>query len=191
MGQATGVPATVEDLIGRYERYIEGCIRKIGRGRVAQQDMEDYKQEILLRVLEKDCIQKYDASKATFPTYLFTFVRTIVINRYERQRRDPLVQSVGSDALMMTFEPLVDRSFEARQIAYDLADRLEERLEEMQQGPRTAQLPRTFRLMRADHRTGEIAKEIGVTPSCVSDYIKRIKVEAVRLRRCGCTRGRA
>lgn len=195
--EATGVPRTIEAVLEQYDKCITGMIHKISRGKLSDEDVKDIKQEIALRAIEKRYFERYDPAKASIETYLFCLIRTVVINNYERQQRDPLYHVIGSvgsgdrsaatqrseEAVMELFSDLKDDSFERAQIARDLNDRLAARLERLRAaggGERRADLGRAFRLMREERQTQEIAADMGVTRSCVSKYFRLIRLEAHR-----------
>jgi hypothetical protein len=46
-------PRTIPELIEQYDRFITGCIFRISKGHVRPDDVEDLRQQILLRVHER------------------------------------------------------------------------------------------------------------------------------------------
>ena len=81
---SNSVPKSVDELLIGYDGYITGCIKKISRNRLRPEDVQDLKHDIAVRALDKNYLDKYDAGKAAFTTFLFCLIRTVVINNFER-----------------------------------------------------------------------------------------------------------
>jgi len=47
-------------------------------------------QDIMLRILDKDHLEKYDPKRSRFSTHVYTVINSIYINRFRRRRTDPM-----------------------------------------------------------------------------------------------------
>jgi len=195
-------PQTIPELIDQYDRFITGCIYRISKGHVRPDDMDDLRQQILLRVHERKYLAKYDASKGAFNTYLYWLIRSVVVNQFEANERNPLntaipVMETAPDmepgetvgALVLeTFKDAVDDSFERIAQAKDLADRFEAHLGKQKAWGAPLTLPDgttarrslalVFALLRQSLEVKEIAVLLKCSPGSVFGYLKRIRLEA-------------
>lgn len=89
-----GVPTSIEELHDRYDRLITWAIRRSSRVRLDPDQLQDFRQQVYLRVMERDylerCRKYYETHEGNFSTSLFTLVRNVVITRRRRSTRDPL-----------------------------------------------------------------------------------------------------
>ena len=141
MATVTRSPRTIPELIDQYDRFITGCIFKISKGHVRPDDIEDLRQQILLRVHERKYLKKYNPSKGSFNTYLYWLIRSVVVNQFESNERNPLNTAIpvvesaeigeGTPGALVleAYKDAVDDSFERIACARDLADRFEKHLQ--------------------------------------------------------------
>lgn len=194
-------PRTIPELIDQYDRFITGCIFRISKGHVRPDDVEDLRQQILLRVHERKYLKHYDPSKGAFNTYLYWLVRSVVVNQFEANERNPLnlalpvIESAPTDeverpgALVLeSWRDAVDDSFERIALAKDLADRFEVHLGRLRPWGEAITLPSgvkerrslalVFRLLRQSLEVKEIAGALRCSSGSVFGYLKRIRLEA-------------
>ncbi len=193
-------PRTIAELIDQYDRFITGSIFRISKGHVRPDDMEDLRQQILLRIHERNYLKKYNPSKGAFTTYLYWLIRSVVVNQFQSNERNPLntaIPVVETSAfegetpgalVLESFRDAVDDSFERIAQAKDLADRFEAHLSGFRPwGPAIAlpdgsmarrSLALVFRLMRQSLEAKEIAAALRCSPSSVFGYFKLIRLEA-------------
>lgn len=195
-------PRTVDELVAQYDRFITGCIFKVSRGHVRPDDVEDLRQQILLRVHERKYLKNYDPKKGSFNSYLYWLIRSVVVNQFEANVRNPLNTAMGviesSDNVEETqegylvleaYRDAVDDGFERQAMARDLADRFESHLATVSRpwgpaitlpdGTRTRRsLALVFKLLRQTLEVRDVAKALDVSPQSVFGYLKRIRVEA-------------
>ena len=195
-------PRTIDELILQYDTEIRRFISTVSRGYARIDDVEDMRQQVLLRCHEKDVLRKYDPKKSSFLTYLFWVVRSVVVNQFDRNTRDPLntafglVERLGEHGdvtpgylVLETFQSHIDESFERRLLAQDVADQFEAHLARQSRPwgptltlpdgtPARRSLALVFQLMRRTMEVKDIAAALQVTPQAVFGYLKRIRVEA-------------
>lgn len=198
------VPATFEEFYDEYDGYIESAIRKISRGYVRPDDVEDLKQAIYFRIVEKDYLNLSrtrieERGEGSFTTYLFALIRSVLSNGFDKNTRNPLNMAIGviesapdgemeTGALVLeTYADLVDeQGFGPEAERTDYLDRFEEFITSRSEpwGPQIQfpdgsshqkSLALVFRLLRRDWQPPEIAKVLGVTNGSVFGYIKKIK----------------
>lgn len=203
MGSVKPVPATFDEFYRDYDEYIESCIRKISRGYVRPDDIEDLKQQIYHRIIEKDYLNLSrtrieERGEGSFTTYLFALVRSVLANRYDKNTRNPLNMAIGvietapegreeTAALVLeTYSDLVEEGFEESTVRRDFLDKFESFIGAQSEpwGPpiqfpdgssHRKSLQLVFRLLRQDWQPPEIAKALHVTNGSVFGYIKKIK----------------
>lgn len=205
MPVAARSPRTIAELIEQYDRFITGCIFKISKGHVRPDDIDDLRQQILLRVHERQYLKKYNPSKGAFNTYLYWLIRSVVVNQFESNQRNPLntaipvIESLGvgthldgeevQGALVLeAYRDAVDDSFERIACAKDLADRFERHLTTLRPWGAAIPLPGglterrslalVFRLLRQSLEVKDIATALQCSPGSVFGYLKRIRLEA-------------
>lgn len=204
------VPQTVEELRAEYDSFIQGCIYKISRGNVQFEDLKELRQAVYTRVCERDYLRKYDASKGSFTSYLYWLIRTVVVNSFDMNTRNPLNMAkriaerasavrpaeVADTLVLETYKAKVDEQFERRMMAKDLADRFAAHLAKTSKpwGPAVPlpdgtlerrSLGLVYRLLRETLDVSEIAEVLQVSQQSVFGYLKRIRVEAAAFARRG------
>lgn len=206
MSQSTvkKVPDTFEEFYAEYDGYIESVIHKMSRGHVRPDDIEDLKQQIYFRIVEKDYLNLartriQERGEGSWTTYLFQLCRSVLVNRYDKNTRNPLNMAIGViesapegetevQALVLeTFSDLMTESFEDDEVRRDYLDRFEQFIAERGRAPwgppiqfpdgssHRKSLQLVFRLLRRDWEAKEIAKVLGVTNGSVFGYINKIK----------------
>lgn len=203
MSEGGRPPQTVEELVAEHDHKIRRYIHRISRGRVRQEDMEDLRQMVLARLVQKDYLKKFDPKKAAFSTFLYWPVRSVVVNQFAANSRNPLNQAVGvvesadddrvSGMLVLeAYDGAVDADFERRMVVQDVLARFRKHLDTQTKpwGPRITlpdgrqarrSLGLVFELWHAfgmDVR--ELATALAVGPGAVFGYLKRLRVEAAR-----------
>lgn len=198
------VPRDLEELLALYDHFITVCLYRVARGAIQPDAVEDLKQRVLLRVVEKQYLERYDPNKANFATYLFWLIRSVAVNAFERSARDPVNQqsislnsAVKSEQVRAAFAAFADDSAERSRVATEFLDRLAVRLEGItlakQKDAPFVTLPdgrvqrrglaTVLAFMREEYAAYEIAATIGVSKNVVMNYMKRIQKEAKRLDR--------
>ena len=171
------VPRTMDECVQQYYRFICWAIRRNCRGRVRRDDMPDYLQMIFLRLVEKDCLARAaelirERGVGMFSTYLYCVVRSVMVNEFRRNAKNPLFLAARfetrerfeerrrSRSESGTVYPdqapdamVRDTTFETRMHQHVLLDRFAETILRTQRG---AQLARTLQLMYEGHTTAEI-----------------------------------
>lgn len=195
-------PQTIEELVVQYDGFIRGCINRISKGRVRPADVDDLRQQILTRVYEKDYLARFDPAKASFSSYLFWLIRSVVVNQFAANTRNPLntalvvVESSEEDPALLpgtlvleAYRSAVDDGFERRAMAKDLADQFAAHLAAQTKpwGPvitlpdgRHARrsLGLVFQLLRDSLEPKDVAAALAVAPGSVFGYLKRLRLEA-------------
>lgn len=203
IGKVRAVPSSFEEFYTQYDVYVENCIRKISRGYVRPDDIEDLKQQIYFRMVEKDYLNLSrrrieERGEGSFTTYLFALIRSVLSNRFDKNTRNPLNMAIGvietapegreetSALVLETYQDLVDEGFEQAAETRDMLDKFEiyigaqsEPWGKMIQFPdgtsHQKSLKLVFQLLRKNWEPPEIAKVLGVTPGSVFGYVKKIK----------------
>lgn len=203
MSPVRPVPATFDEFYQEYDEYVESCIRKISRGYVRPDDIEDLKQQIYYRIIEKDYLNLSrtritERGEGSFTTYLFALIRSVLANRFDKNTRNPLNMAIGvietapegneeTAALVLeTFTDLVEDGFEESTVRRDFLDKFETFIAAQSEpwGPpiqfpdgssHRKSLQLVFQLLRRDWQPPEIAQALHVTNGSVFGYIKKIK----------------
>lgn len=198
------VPQTFDEFYRDYDGYIESAIRKISRGYVRPDDIEDLKQQIYFRIIDKDylnlCrVRIAERGEGSFTTYLFALIRSVLSNGFDKNTRNPLNMAIGvvesapedtdsvPGALVLeTYAELVDEGFAQTTERTDYFDQFERYVEEKSEpwGPQIKfpdgtfhqkSLALVFRLLRREWQPPEIAQALGVTNGSVFGYVKKLK----------------
>lgn len=203
MSTVRPVPATFDEFFDQYDEYIESSIRKISRGYVRADDIEDLKQQIYFRIVEKDYLtlartRILERGEGSWTTYLFALIRSVLANRFDKNTRNPLNMAIGvvetapegemvtSALVLETHIDMVVEGFEASMETKDFLDKFESYVSEVSEpwGPpiqfpdgssHRKSLRLVFRLLRQDWQPPEIAKALHVTNGSVFGYIKKLK----------------
>lgn len=142
------VPASIDELVARWDRFITSTIYRVSGGHVRVDDLPDLKQSVYLRVIETDYLARCRAligeRGGSFSTYLFMLTRSVLVNIFAKNTRNPLNTAVGIvehapglDALgeestgalvLETLNDLVDDRFERQFEAAEWLDRFEQHL---------------------------------------------------------------
>jgi len=87
MGKPTIQPTKdINEFVKQWDKRIEKIIRSHGMG----EHMEDIKQEIYMRIIQDDGLEKYDPTRGSFSTYCYALILTKVRNartKFYRERR--------------------------------------------------------------------------------------------------------
>jgi RNA polymerase sigma factor (sigma-70 family) len=168
-------PKTIEELIASYSDYITASIKKVTRGHVREDDLDDVRQQIFLRVFTSGYLDKFDASRASFTTYLYTLIHSVVCNWIEHNSRRALTHSVpfadaedadGCHALALDTLQSDDR-FEERLHATLTLDTIQSGL-----APQDATI---FGLLREQATSREIGSTLGISIDAASNLVRRIR----------------
>jgi DNA-directed RNA polymerase specialized sigma24 family protein len=204
MSPVREVPKTFDEFYQDYDSYIESAIRKISGGYVRVDDLEDLKQAIYARIVEKDYLELSrtrirERNEGSFTTYLFALIRSVLVNRFDKNTRNPLNMAIGvietapegkeevAALVLETYAELVDEDFESAIERKDYLNRFEAFIGQQSEpwGPQIQfpdgsshrkSLQLVFRLLRQDWQPPEIAKVLHVTNGSVFGYIKKIKM---------------
>jgi DNA-directed RNA polymerase specialized sigma24 family protein len=201
--QVREVPASFDAFYNEYDEYVESAIRKISRGYVRPDDVEDLKQQIYFRIVEKDYLtlaakRIQERGEGSFTTYLFALIRSVLSNRFDKNTRNPLNMAIGvietapegreeTAALVLeTYQDMVEEGFEDQMVISDYLDAFENFIGQMSEpwGPpiqfpdgssHRKSLQLVYRLLRQDWLPPEIAKVLHVTNGSVFGYVKKLK----------------
>lgn len=183
----SGVPESVEALVSGYDRLITWEINRVTRGRLQGHEVDDLRQQVYLRVVEKDflgrCRAYYADTEGRFSTSLVRLVRNVAINQLAANTRNPLQRplrhAVCTDS-GMEVNPLdrlahCDRH-EAALLARDTIEYLGAQLDNPQQKVLASAVLRAA----IDHgpRSVEIAEELHTRPGTVRFYLHRARKAA-------------
>jgi len=89
------VPATFDDFLTHYAHFVRWCINRISKGQTRPDDLPDLTQKVYLRVWEKDFLSRCrvliaERGVGKFSTYLYMLVRSVLVNEYRANSRNPL-----------------------------------------------------------------------------------------------------
>lgn len=185
---ASKVPKDFNELVELYDYFITVHIYKISKQSVREDDVADLKQMVYTRLWEQRCLDKYDPAKGAFSTYLFWVIRSVVVNQFDMNSRNPLNQAKGTrvsryrategDKWESSRVPLdvlpqfQDRDFEQREMVADVVARLEVTAATTKQG---AELLDVMRLLYDGHTPNEVARRTGRSQTKVTGYRKRLQ----------------
>lgn len=199
-------PATFEELVAQYDHFITVTIFKISKGAVRTDDVPDLKQAIYARMLETDYLSKYRPEKGSFSNYLFVLIRSVLVNQFSKNCRNPLnnaygIVESGTDVGMYVkldnrhvphkmargqFEDPVPRLvLEAHKdfedAAWERRQEVNDLIDRMEQHATSLkdgeELATVLRMLYDGHAPGEIAKKLGRTTAKVAEYRRRLKKE--------------
>lgn len=175
MRQGSSVPATFDDYVRQYSRFIVWAIRRVSRGRARSDDEADLIQMVHLRVFEKDYLSRCrtlitERGTGQFSTYLYWLIRSVLVNEFRANLRNPVNRAVSlpwdrdltrrpSDhhkrlqVQKLMDAHLSDTTFEDRLQQDVTLDRFAAFIETTQRG---AQLARTLQLLYEGHTTQEM-----------------------------------
>jgi hypothetical protein len=175
MRQGSSVPATFDDYVRQYSRFILWAIRRVSRGRARPDDEADFVQMVHLRVHEKDYLTRCrtlitERGTGQFSTYLYWLIRSVLVNEFRANLRSPLNHAIPlpnpatdrdlssgpakpSRLRQLAVARLRDTTFEDRLLRDVTLDRFATFIETTQRG---AQLARTLQLLYEGHTTQEM-----------------------------------
>jgi RNA polymerase sigma factor (sigma-70 family) len=183
----SSVPETFDQLIEQYQPFVLWAIRRVSRGQVRPDDLDDLKQQVYLRCHEKDYLARCRtliAARGTgqFSTYLYFLVRSVCINQFIKNTRSPLSRSVRAvdsrgrddeDPGAVNLEVLYcDEGFEDRMCQQDALERFADFISTTKKG---AVLVRTLQMMYEGYTVPEAAQLIGVTRASVSTCRRNLR----------------
>lgn len=76
-----------------YTSRISASVRS--RGVRDSNQVEELTQQILVRIYEKNHLDKYDPHRSKFSTHVFTVINSVVVNSWRRKRTDPLGEAAS------------------------------------------------------------------------------------------------
>ncbi len=87
-------PSTFESLVSQYDHFIETMILRVSAGSCRRDDLPDLKQAVYLRLwqaYQPGSRSAYDPTRgAAFSTYLTLIIRSVCINQFQRNGREPV-----------------------------------------------------------------------------------------------------
>lgn len=180
------IPSTYDELVEHYDHYIAATIRKVSRGNVRTDDMPDLKQAVYARLIEQRCLDKYDPAKGAFSTYLYWVVRSVVVNQFDRNTRNPLNMAFGVQAspghrrrdtedgriVLDSLLAMQDAGWEGQQVTRDLLRRLRAFAATAKNG---AELTRVLSLLYEGRTPGEVAGALGRTTTTVAGHRRKLR----------------
>jgi RNA polymerase sigma-70 factor (ECF subfamily) len=185
---------TDDDVWTRFdEMYGPGILACCLRRGFSQQDAEDLSQDVLHRIVKAMPNFKYDPSKG-FRRWVYTVIRTAVLDFLRKERRRPDVAAGGTDAnhaLIQKSDPYAEDplAVSASLSSMVLADFIKkEALKRAKARTREPNRWACFEGVYLKRRTTtELATELGVSVSYAStaatDILKIVEEEAEKLRR--------
>lgn len=184
------VPATFDEFVTHYQKYILWVINKVSRGRVHEQDVPDLLQAIYLRVWEKGVLDRVrNRPNGELTTYLYFVCKSVCINQFAKNSRNPLNtacpiranirkredhgSSYGVDVEGPSMvESLSDTQFEQRVLTDVMLDQFERFVETTKRG---ARLSKTLRMLYEGHSGPEIMRAHKLSRSNVSAARKELR----------------
>lgn len=177
---AGNVPDTVEELVSDYDRFVFWSLRRFGGRVLAEDEVEDLRQMVYIRIIEKDFLSRcriyYETHEGRFITSLSALVRNVLYNYWDHRRIDALHESRCLDDYR-TLPSLV--RFEGRIEAADLIDKLGRRLFSLH---REVQISEVFAAALAvgDPCPRDIALHLGMNASTVRSHMAAARRAARR-----------
>lgn len=180
-------PRDVSELYEQYHHYITSCIHRLGGRYLTRDDIDDLQQQIFLRVLTNKSIERYDAERGAFTTYLFWIVRSAIDAAFQHRRLDHLWDAYPNPD-RVSEEPSPERQW----LLDDVLDRFETTLTNMprrsRRGPallpdgrrRTCNTGLIFRLRVEGYTASEISKLLDMKIGVVFWHLQRIRDAARR-----------
>lgn len=188
-------PATFDEFVKQYDHFITVTIYRVSRGSVRSAELEDLKQAVYTRAVEKDYLAGYSPEKGSFSTYLFWLIRSVVVNQFDKNTRNPLNMAIGTRTspemgfklgkgwtrtdsdrtgrlVLEAHADFQDTTFERRQVTQDVLARLDQCVRELQDGE---DLSAVLRLLYEGFEPREIARRIGRTSAVVKEYRKTLQ----------------
>ena len=89
------VPRDFEDFYARYRPVIRRIIQRLSRHKVRGQDMDDLIQHVFLQALVRRWLERYDASRSGFGTFVTTLTHNALVNYFRSVGRTPLNNPYG------------------------------------------------------------------------------------------------
>jgi len=192
---AANVPTTVQELVERYDRLILWGIHRTAGVRLTEDEVQDIRQQVYVRIIERDflgrCRVYYATHEGKFSTSLTTFVRNVTLNIRDAEQRDPLrlaaatrAQREDDDRVQADLDQLamIDpelRNLETRDFLASIAARLEARPGEPPRVP-----ARVILQLAIEHglHSQVLAEHTGVHSSTIRHYLQNIRAVAHSLR---------
>ena len=150
------IPATLDEFDRRYSRLVTYSIRRVSRGRVKPQDLDDLRQLVYIRIWQKNYLDRCRVLIAerhgtvAFTTLIFWLVRSVCVNQFAKNLRNPLNHALRladpRDARTsrrtewaVDIEPdRCDVTFEDRLLDFDTLERLHRFVTKTTRGARLA-----------------------------------------------------
>ena len=160
-----------EEIVRRHTRRVFNlCYRFTSNSAEA----EDLTQEVFLRIYRT--LGSYQAAQGTFPAWLASVTRNLLVDHYRRTRRDRLTDSID-DAMPQVEETHRSRTpYHAAEQA-ELGERLQRALSELSPELREAVILRD--LQGLDY--SEVRTVLGVPEGTVKSRINRGRIELARI----------
>lgn len=166
-------PDSFETFVRDYDHFLEVIITRISRGSVRPDDLPDLKQAVYARIWETQYLDRYRPEKGSFSNYLYILVRSVLVNQFDKNTRNPLnfargtTERLGSPTagpqrlVLEAHADLQDAEWERRQQAADLMTRLAEYTATVRE---SAELSEVLRLFYEGHTPAEVATRLGQKP---------------------------
>lgn len=84
------VPRDYDDFYARYRADVRRIIQRLSRQNVRSQDMDDLIQHVFLQALRRQWLERYDATRSGFGTFLTTLTHNALVNYFRSVGRTPL-----------------------------------------------------------------------------------------------------
>ena len=174
------------EFVAQHDPLVTTALLRISRRSIrSEADLLDLKQAVYLRIWETNYLDRYDATKGKFSTYIWAVARSVFSNWCDKNSRDPLNFAKGiievqpqdgrkTGRVSLNSHPAFrDEAWEGRQVTSELLRRFETFAETVADG---AQLIAVLRLLHAGHTYAEVARQLDLPPSAVTRVRKRLQV---------------
>lgn len=172
----------MSDLYDRYAYYIGSCVRRVAGGkRVTAEDVEDLTQQVLLSLLLRNDLARFDQSRASFTTFLFWRVRTVVSQSAVKRARDPLAPYFHESAppWAIATDDSVTPLAERHAMATQVTTRIERRLRALPAGWKHRHgAVQVFRLLAEGYTPHEISERLHMPRTTYFAMLRKIRTEA-------------
>lgn len=164
------VPDTLEDLVSGYDRFILWAIQRFTPRVLVEEDIQDLRQMVYLRIVEKDflgrCRLYYDTHDGRFVTSLSALVRNVLYSFWKRRRTDVLAEARHVD----DYQTLPDLfHFEGR---IEAADELGKLAASLRSRRRLIPISTVFEAaLVVGPSPLDIAEHLGMNPSTVRSHV--------------------
>lgn len=157
------------DFVERYAVAVREFLR-MNRQTVSEADLDDLVQDVFIRLVEVLRLEKYDASKARFRTYLAQIMRNLLVDRW-REERGRECAAGGSPGSLEEADPGLQMDVAWRLAVHRAAVRHVMSVSML--APLSKEIYRAY--VQENGEIGEVARRFGVTRNQVSQVKTRVE----------------